>query len=60
MEYSVVKKININRDRCVKVGAFLYDKEVDGLYLESPASLATAGPGGGGGQAHCPIGLNTS
>lgn len=36
MEYSVVKKININRDRCVKVGAFLYDKEVDGLYLDSP------------------------
>ena len=36
MEYSVVKKININRDRCVKVGAFLYDKEKDGLYLESP------------------------
>jgi hypothetical protein len=36
MEYSVVKKININRERCVKVGAFLYDKAIDGLYLESP------------------------
>lgn len=36
MEFSVVSKININRERCRKVGAFLYDPEVDGLYLESP------------------------
>ena len=36
MEFQVVKKIRINKDRCRKVGAFLYDPEVDGLYLESP------------------------
>ena len=36
MEYSIVEKININRDRCVKVGAFLYDAAVDGLYLDVP------------------------
>lgn len=36
MEYSVVKKIHINKANCVKVGAFLYDPAVDGLYLESP------------------------
>lgn len=36
MEYSVVSKININKKRCVKVGAFLYDYVLDGLYLESP------------------------
>lgn len=36
MEYSVVEKININRAKCRKVGAFLYDPDVDGLYHESP------------------------
>lgn len=36
MDYEVVERININRKRCVKVGAFLYDREVDGLYHESP------------------------
>lgn len=36
MEYSVVKKININKERCEKVGAFLYDRSTDALYLESP------------------------
>jgi hypothetical protein len=36
MEFSVVEKININRDRCEKFGAFLYDREIDALYHESP------------------------
>lgn len=36
MDFSVVSKININRDRCEKVGPFLYDPIVDGLYHESP------------------------
>jgi len=36
MEFSVVEKININRSRCEKIGAFLYDREIDGLYHESP------------------------
>lgn len=36
MDYEITKRININRANCVKVGAFLYDKEVDGLYHESP------------------------
>lgn len=36
MDYSVVSKININRERCQKIGAFLYDPVVDGLYHESP------------------------
>lgn len=36
MDFEVVERIHINRDRCRKVGAFLYDKEVDGLYHESP------------------------
>lgn len=36
MDYSVVEKIHINKDRCKKVGAFLYDPEIDGLYHESP------------------------
>ena len=36
MEYSVVPKINIRRDKCRKVGAFLYDEEIDGLFHESP------------------------
>ncbi len=36
MEYSIVEKIHINRDRCRKIGAFLYDPEIDGIYHESP------------------------
>ena len=36
MDYKVVSKININKARCEKVGAFLYDREIDGLYHESP------------------------
>ena len=36
MELSVVEKININRDRCIKVGAFLYDRTIDGFYHDSP------------------------
>lgn len=36
MDYEIVERININHANCVKVGAFLYDKSVDGLYHESP------------------------
>lgn len=36
MEYSIVERINIRKDRCEKVGAFLYDQEIDGLYLDMP------------------------
>ena len=36
MDYSVVEKINIRKDKCEKVGAFLYDREIDALYHESP------------------------
>ena len=36
MEYQVVKKINFNKATAKKIGAFLYDKETDGLYFESP------------------------
>lgn len=36
MDFSVVERINIRRDRCEKVGAFLYDRELDTLYHESP------------------------
>ena len=36
MEFSVVKNIHIERSRCEKVGAFLYDREIDGLYLDVP------------------------
>lgn len=36
MDYKVVSKINIRKDRCEKVGAFLYDRELDALYHESP------------------------
>jgi len=35
MDFSVVEKIHINRGRCIKVGAFLYDYAIDGLYHES-------------------------
>lgn len=36
MEYSVVSKINFNKDKAEKIGAFWYDRETDGLYHESP------------------------
>lgn len=36
MDYQVVSKININKSRCIKVGAFLYDKSLDALYLDMP------------------------
>ena len=36
MDYSIVEPININRNNCRKVGAFLYDPDVDGLYLDMP------------------------
>jgi hypothetical protein len=36
MEYQVIKKININKSNCKKVGAFLYDKELDAIYLDCP------------------------
>lgn len=35
MDYSVVEKINISK-KAKKIGAFLYDPEVDGLYLDVP------------------------
>lgn len=36
MDYEVVERINIRKNKCEKVGAFLYDREIDGLYHESP------------------------
>ncbi len=36
MEYGIVSKIHINKSKLEKVGAFLYDREADGLYFESP------------------------
>jgi len=36
MDYKVVPKIRISKERCSKVGEFLYDKEIDGLYYEGP------------------------
>lgn len=36
MDYQVVEKIHIRKDKCEKVGAFLYDRELDALYHESP------------------------
>lgn len=36
MEFSVVNKINIRKDKCEKIGAFLYDRERDALYHDSP------------------------
>ncbi len=36
MDYSVVNKIKIRKDKCEKVGAFLYDRELDALYLDMP------------------------
>lgn len=36
MEYEIVERININKTRCKKIGAFLYDPEIDGMYLDVP------------------------
>ena len=36
MDFSVVEKIHIRKDKCEKIGAFLYDREKDALYHESP------------------------
>lgn len=36
MDYSVVEKITIRHDKCEKIGAFLYDRETDSIYHESP------------------------
>lgn len=36
MDYEVVTKININKGECEKIGAFLYHRESDSLYFESP------------------------
>src|SRR3990167_5525567 len=36
MDFVVREKINIRKDKCEKIGAFLYDREIDGLYHESP------------------------
>jgi len=36
MDYSVVEKINIRKDRCEKIGAFLFDREKDAMYLDMP------------------------
>jgi len=36
MEYQVVKKIHINKDKCRKIGEFYYNESEDGLYFESP------------------------
>lgn len=35
MEYSVVPKIRINKKACVKIGAFFYNPDNDGLYSET-------------------------
>lgn len=36
MDFEVVEKIHIRKDRCKKIGSFLYDPEIDGLYQETP------------------------
>ena len=36
MDYEVVTRINFNKDKARKIGAFYYDPETDGLYHESP------------------------
>lgn len=36
MDYKVVDKINFNKQKAGKIGAFFYDKETDGLFFESP------------------------
>ena len=47
MDYQVVSKIHINKDRCKKMGEFLYDSEIDGLYFEGkypfPVQLMISG-----------------
>lgn len=35
MDFAVVERINISK-KCKKIGAFLYDPEIDGLYHDSP------------------------
>lgn len=35
MDFEIVERINISK-QCKKIGAFLYDPEIDGLYHESP------------------------
>lgn len=35
MDFEVVEKISISK-KCKKIGAFLYDPEIDGLYHDSP------------------------
>lgn len=34
MDYEVIEKINIRKDKCEKVGAFLYDREIDTMYVD--------------------------
>jgi len=34
MEFKVVSKVKINKQKCEKVGAFLYDRDLDALYLD--------------------------
>lgn len=36
MDFSIVERINIRKDKCEKVGAFLYDREKDAMYHDSP------------------------
>ena len=36
MDYTVVPKITINSERCIKYGAFLYDPQMDALFHSSP------------------------
>ena len=36
MEYSVVEKINFNKENSKRIGAFWYNPKIDGLYHESP------------------------
>jgi hypothetical protein len=36
MDYEIVPRINITKEKCKKIGAFWYDPEIDGLYHESP------------------------
>lgn len=35
MDFEIVERINISKN-CKKIGAFLYDPEIDGLYHDSP------------------------
>lgn len=36
MDYAIRSKIHINKDRCRRIGEFLYDPVIDGLYYEGP------------------------